>query len=56
MVERVSEALNRNISAIKCKLIEESQNGSYMKYSIFEDLQNGTKQKSVAFIVRNLTV
>ena len=39
---------------MNCKLIEESQNDQYKKYSVFDDLQDGSKQKSVAFMVYDL--
>ena len=39
---------------INCKLIAESQNDQYKKYSVFDDLQDGSKQKSVAFMVYDL--
>ena len=38
-------------STINFKLIEESQNDEYKKYSIFDDVQDGSKQKSVSFMV-----
>ena len=41
-------------STLNCKLIKESQNDPYKKYSVFDDLQDGSKQKSVAFRVYNL--
>ena len=43
--EEVSEALTNSKSLIKSKLIEESQNCQYKKYSVFEDLKNGSEQK-----------
>ena len=36
------------------KLVEESQNDQYKKYSVFDNLQDGSKQKSVAFMVHDL--
>ena len=54
--EQVSETLTKSKSSIKSKLIEESQNDQYMKYSIFKDPQNGCKQKSVAFMVYDLAI
>ena len=33
-------------STINCKLIEESQNEQYKKYSVFDDLQDVSKQNS----------
>ena len=41
-------------STINSKLIEESQNDQYKKYSVFDDLQYGSKRKSVAFMVYDL--
>ena len=43
-------------STINSKLIEESKNDQYKKYSVFEDLQNGSKQKFVAFVAYNLVI
>ena len=36
--EEVSEAFKKIKSITNCKLIEESQNDQYKKYSIFDDL------------------
>ena len=52
----VPQALTNSKSSIKSKLIEESQNNQYKKYSVFEDLQNGSKQKFVAFIIYDLLI
>ena len=52
----MSEALTNSKSQIKSKLIEESQNDQYKKYSVFEDLQNDCKQKLVSFLVYNLAI
>ena len=43
-------------STIDCKLIEESQNDQYKKYSVFEDLQDGSKQRFVAVMVYDLAI
>ena len=56
VIEEVSADLTSSKSPIKSKLIEESQNDQYKKYSVFEDLQNGSKQKSRSFIVYNLAI
>ena len=52
--EEVSEALKKIKSNINSKLVEESQNDQYKKYSVFDDLRDGSKQKSVAFMVHDL--
>ena len=52
----MSEAVASSESSIKSKLIEESQNEQYKKYSVFEDLQNGSKQKCFAFMVYDLAI
>ena len=49
--KEVSQALKKIKSTINCKLIEESQNDQYKKYSVFDNLQDGSNQKSVAFMV-----
>ena len=54
--EQVSEPLTKSKSSIRSKLIAESQNDQYKKYSVFKDLQNGSKQKSAAFMVYNLAI
>ena len=36
----MSEVLKKIKSTINCKLIEESQNDQYKKYSVFDDLQD----------------
>ena len=54
--EEVSEALTNSKSSIKSKLIEESQNDQYRKYSLFNNLQNGSKQKSVTFMVYDFAI
>ena len=54
--EEVSEALTKSKSPMNSKLIAESQNDQYKKYSVFEDLQNGSKQKSAAFMVYDLAI
>ena len=54
--EEVSADLTNSKSRIKSKLIEESQNDHYKKYSMFENLQNGIKQKCRYFIVYNLAI
>ena len=48
MREELSEALKKIKSIINCKLMEESQNDKYKKYSVLDNLQDGSKQKSVA--------
>ena len=41
-------------STVTCKLIEESKNDKYKKYTVFDNLQDGSKQTSVAFMVYDL--
>ena len=50
------EALTNSKSSIKSKLIEESQDDQYKKYSVFKALQNGSKQKPVFFMVYDLAI
>ena len=52
--EEVSVALKKIKSNTNSKLVEESQNDQYKKYSVFDDQQDGSKQKSVAFMVHDL--
>ena len=51
---KVSKNLKKNKSTINCKLIEESQNDQYKKYSVFDDLQDSSKLQSVASMVYDL--
>ena len=50
----VIRGFKKTKSTINCKLIEESQNDLYEKYSVFDDLQDCSKAKSVAFKVYDL--
>ena len=52
----MSGALKKMKTTMNCKLIEESQNDRYEKYSVFDDLQNGSKQKFVAIVVYDLAI
>ena len=49
----MSVALKKIKSNTNSKLVEESQNDQYKKYSVFDDLQDGGKQKSIAFMVHD---